>query len=180
MHAATVVADHAAQRAARVRRRVGRIGQMMFLGGLAQPIENDSRLDDGQLALGIERGEPVHVPRVIKDHGHIGALPGQAGSSTARQNRRAQRPARGQRRLHVRCIPRNDDANGQLPVVGGVRRIQRARAHVEPHFAADDGLETRFQLTMCGEAFMIELRQMVQDRKRAHVGILTRWGTRFQ
>ena len=50
MHAATVVADHAAQRAARVRRRIGRVGQMMLLGRIAQAIEHDSRLHRGDLA----------------------------------------------------------------------------------------------------------------------------------
>ena len=45
MHAATVVADHAAQRAARVRGRVGRVGQVVQLGRLAQPVEHNARLD---------------------------------------------------------------------------------------------------------------------------------------
>ena len=43
--AATVVADHAAEGAARVRCRVGGVGEVMQLGGVAEAVENDARLD---------------------------------------------------------------------------------------------------------------------------------------
>ena len=36
MDAATVVADHAAERAAAVRGRIGRVGEVIYLGGVAQ------------------------------------------------------------------------------------------------------------------------------------------------
>ena len=53
MSAATVVADHAAQRAARVRRRVRAVGQVVQLGGLAQPVEDNPRLHARQLGGGV-------------------------------------------------------------------------------------------------------------------------------
>ena len=45
MDAATVVADHAAERAAGVGGGVGRVGQVVELGGVAQAVENDAGLD---------------------------------------------------------------------------------------------------------------------------------------
>src|SRR6516225_9669242 len=54
MHAAGVVANHASQRAAAVTGGIGTVGQLVFLGGVAQVIENDSGLDSGDAALGIE------------------------------------------------------------------------------------------------------------------------------
>ena len=48
MDAATVVADHAAEGAAGVGGGVGRIGEVVEFGGVAEPVEDDSRLDDGE------------------------------------------------------------------------------------------------------------------------------------
>ena len=44
VHAARVVADHAAERAAAVRRRIGRERQVVHFGGVAHAIEHDARL----------------------------------------------------------------------------------------------------------------------------------------
>jgi hypothetical protein len=62
MHTATVVADHAAQRAAAVRRRVRRIRQVMHLSRLTHPIEHDARFDHRQPRLRINRDQLPHVP----------------------------------------------------------------------------------------------------------------------
>ena len=53
VHAATVVADHAAQRAARVSSRIGRVGQVMQFGSLAQAVEDNARFDLRQLGARI-------------------------------------------------------------------------------------------------------------------------------
>ena len=45
VHAATVVADDAAEGAARMRGGVGRVGEVMKLGGVAQAVEHDAGLD---------------------------------------------------------------------------------------------------------------------------------------
>ena len=86
VHAAGVVADHAAEGAARVGCGIGRVGQVVLLGGLAQAVEDDAGIDGGELAFGIERGEPVHVSRVVENDGDVGALAGQAGASAAGQH----------------------------------------------------------------------------------------------
>jgi hypothetical protein len=84
--AATVVADHAAEGAAGVRRGVGGVGQVVELGGLAQAVEDDARLDARQLGGGVDGGEAVHVAGEVEDHGDVGALAGQAGARAARQD----------------------------------------------------------------------------------------------
>ena len=50
VHAATVVADHAAEGAAGVGGGVRRVGQVMQFGGVAQAVEDDAGLDAGELA----------------------------------------------------------------------------------------------------------------------------------
>ena len=74
MDAATIVANHAAQCAARVRCRVGRICQVMFLRRIAKPVENNAGLHNGDLRIGVDRSKPVHVAREVKHDGDVGAL----------------------------------------------------------------------------------------------------------
>jgi hypothetical protein len=59
MDAARVVANHAAERAAAMRGRVGREGQLMDFGRVAHAIEHDARLDARDLPRRIERDDPV-------------------------------------------------------------------------------------------------------------------------
>ena len=54
MHAAAVVADHAAEGATGVSRRIGCVGQVVLLGGVAQAVENDAGLDGRQLCLRVD------------------------------------------------------------------------------------------------------------------------------
>ena len=54
VHAAGVVADHAAERAAVVGGGIGSEGQVMLLGGIAQVVEDHAGLHPGQLADGID------------------------------------------------------------------------------------------------------------------------------
>ena len=57
VHAATVVADHAAEGAAGVRGGIGRVGEVMQLGGVAQAVENDAGLDARESLRGIDDPE---------------------------------------------------------------------------------------------------------------------------
>ena len=52
--AATVVADDAAEGAARMRGGVGRVGEVMNLGGVAQAVEHDARLNARDPLRGVE------------------------------------------------------------------------------------------------------------------------------
>src|ERR1700677_1017314 len=126
MHAATVVADHAAECTAGVRRGIGRIGKLMQLGGLAQAVENDARLNTSEPGAGVDRSERVHVPRVVKDDGHVDALTREAGARTTRKNSGAGGAASSQCRLDVGCVARKNDADRELTVVRRVRSIKSA------------------------------------------------------
>ena len=50
--------------------------------------------------------ERVHVARVVKDHGHVDALAGEAGARAAGQNGSARGTAGGQRGLNIGGIAR--------------------------------------------------------------------------
>ena len=50
-------------------------------------------------------------------------------------------PARGHRGDHIVVIARNDQADGNLPVIRAVGCIQRAAAAIEAHFAFHDALQ---------------------------------------
>ena len=61
MHAAGVVADHAAESAAIVRGGIGRESEMVFFGGSAEVVEHDSGLNAGNAAGRIDFENPRHV-----------------------------------------------------------------------------------------------------------------------
>ena len=132
VHAATVVADHAAEGAAGVRGGVGRVGEVMQLRRLRAGGRGRCRAERWRAWLrGIDRGEGVHEARIIEDHGYIGALAGEAGARAARQNGSAGCAAGGQRGLDIGGVAGKDDADGKLAVVGGVGGIEGAGAKIE-------------------------------------------------
>ena len=138
VHAAGVVADHAAERAPAVRRRIGSERQVVPLRRIAQSIEYDAGLHARDERLRIQMDQPVHVLRKIEDDRHVAELAGQARASAARQDRRAQFATGGQRGFHVCVIERNDEAYGNVPVVRRIGRVKRARPIVKAHFTAND------------------------------------------
>ncbi len=172
MHAATVVADHAAERAAGVGGGVGRVGEVMDLGCFAQAVENDARLNHGKLCAHIDGGEPVHVLREVEDNGDVRALSGEAGAGAAWQHGGPGGAAGGQCSFNVGRIAGHDYADGKLAVVGRVGRVHGAEAHVEADFAAHCGFEPFFEFAMGREALVFEPRLVGKDRKSAHAGIL--------
>ena len=145
MGAARVVADHAAQRAAAVRGRIGPERQLVHLGGVPQRVEDDARLHAREPALGIDLEDPVHVLREIEHHGDVAALAGEAGAGAARQDRRVERAARRHRRDHIVRVAGDDEADRDLAVVGAVGRVERAAAAVEADLAADRPLQLQFE-----------------------------------
>ena len=90
---------------------------MVDFGGVAQPVEDDARLDVGQLGGRVDPAQRIHVPREIEDHGNISALPRKASSSSARQDGGSGCPAGGQGGLHIRGVAGQDDPDGKLAVV---------------------------------------------------------------
>ena len=83
MHAAGVVADHAAESAAAVSGRVGPKGEVMFFGCGAQTVEHDSGLYAGDAAGRIDFEDPRHVLGKIEDDGNVAALSGERRAAAA-------------------------------------------------------------------------------------------------
>ena len=61
----------------------------MFFGGVAQVIENHSRLHPGRAPRGINFHDISHVAGEIEHQGYIATLAGKRGSATAAQQGRA-------------------------------------------------------------------------------------------
>jgi hypothetical protein len=81
------------------------------------------------------------VLRAVDHHRDVAALSGEARSAAARQDGNVVVAADLDGRDHVIGVARNDDADRDLPVVGGVRRVQRAVAGREQDLAAQGGPE---------------------------------------
>ena len=137
VHAARVVADHAAERATAVRRRIGRKRQVVHFGRITNAIEHDAGLHARHLRRRIERDDAVQVLRKVHDDRNVTALAGEAGACAARHDRGGHFAARRHRRYHVGFVERDHQSDRHLPIVGRVGRIQRTRAVVEAHLAAD-------------------------------------------
>ena len=137
MDAAGIVADHPAERAVGVRRRIGAERQAVPLGLPAQRVEHDARLHAREAPLGIDRDHAVHVFREIEHDRHVAALAGEARAAAAPEDRRLVRAADRDRALDVLAVARDHDADRRLAIVRSVGRIQRAAARVEADFAAN-------------------------------------------
>ena len=174
MNSATVIADHAAEGAAGMGGGIGAVGEVMEFGGVAEAVKHDAGLDAGQLGLGIDGVEPVHVARVVKDDGDVGALAGEGGSGASRQDGGSCGAAGGEGGFNVGGVARVEDADGKLAVVGGVRGVEGAGAEVEEDVAPERGFETRLELAVGGEALMGEGRGVGKNGKSAHAGMVAR------
>ena len=136
MHAATVVADHAAESAAGMGRRIRRVGKLMQLRGVAQTVENDAGLNASEPLVGVQRLKRIHEARKVKDHRHVDALAGEAGTSAAGKHGGTGGAAGGQPSLNVGGIARKNNADGKLAVVRSVSGVKSARAGIKMHFSA--------------------------------------------
>jgi hypothetical protein len=163
VRAAGVVADHTADGAAGVGGGIGREGEVMHFGGLADAIENDARLDDGGLRFGIEGEDAPHVFGEVEDNGDVATLAREAGSGAARQDGRAERATGGDGGFHVGGIAGQHDADGGGAVVGGVDRVEGAGGRIEADFTLNGGAESGFELARCGEGFVGA--RLVEDGK---------------
>ena len=145
VHAAGIVSHHAPDRAAAVRRRVGTERQVVFLRSAAQVVENHSRLDPRDAALGIKLDDLPHVFREIEHHGDVAALPGQRGASAAAEHRRAMLAAKADGGDYIVGVSGEDNSDGDLAVVGSVGGVEGAAAVVETDLAAQMAAQRGFQ-----------------------------------
>jgi hypothetical protein len=135
MHAAGVVADHAAEGAALVTGWVGAEGEVMFFGGVAKIVEDDSRLHARDAAGGIDFENPRHVPREIEDDGDIAALAGKRGASPAAEQRGSELAAEGDSGENVVDVAGKHDTDWDLAIVGTVGSVEGTGSGVETNVA---------------------------------------------
>ena len=139
--AARVVADHPAERAPGVGRRVRAERQAVLLGRAPQVVEDHARLDAGGARHGVQLEDPGHVPARVDDDRDVAGLAGQARPRAAGEGRRVELGADAQRGHHVVVVEREDDAERHLAIVRRVRRVHRARRAIERDLAAERGTE---------------------------------------
>lgn len=141
VRAAGVVADHAAQRAAAVRGRVGAEGEAVRGGGGAQLVQDHARLDDGGAGDRVQLDDLPQVAGEIEHDAGAGGLPRDGGAAAARHHGHPVRAADRERGGHVVGVTRGDDAQRYAAVVGGVHRRQRPGGGSEVDLAADRGAQ---------------------------------------
>ena len=174
VHAATIVANHAAKRAAGVGGGIGGVGEVMNFRCIAEAVEHDSRLNTGEPGLRVNGRERVHVAGVVEDHGYVDALAGRAGSGSARQNGCAGGAAGSKRGFHIRSIARIDHADGELTIVRRVGCVKGAGTGIETDFTAKIMPEKSFELAVSGEALMGQWAFKDRKGRITHPKMVTR------
>jgi len=109
---------------------------MVQLGGLAEAVENNARLDARQLCGGIDGGELVHIAREVEDNSDVSALSGEAGSRSARQDCGSRGATGGQSGLDIGGVAGQNHADGKLTVVRGVGCVKGAGTEIETDVAS--------------------------------------------
>ena len=141
MHAAGIVAEHAANRAVIVRGRVGSKNETELFDFLLQFIQDKTRLDPRQLALHVNLEHAIHVLREINDHRNVAALSRQARPAAATGDRRAELAAGRDGGYDIAAVARDHHTDRNLAIIRAVGRIKSAVPIAEAHFATDSGAQ---------------------------------------
>jgi hypothetical protein len=137
MDAAGIVADHASQGAAVVGSGVGGEGEVMFFGGVAEVIEDDSGLYAGDAAGRVDFEDLRHVLGEIEDDGDVAALSGEGRASAAAEQGSVEFAAEGDGGEDVVGIVRENYPDGDLAVIGAIGSVESAGTGVKADFAAN-------------------------------------------
>jgi hypothetical protein len=100
-------------------------------------IKNDSGLDAGDAARGIDLENTVHVTGEIEDDRDIAAQACERGSAAAAEKRSAEFAAEGNRGQDIVGIAGKNHANGHLAIIRPVGGIEGAAAVIEANVAAN-------------------------------------------
>jgi hypothetical protein len=117
--------------------RIGSEGQVMFLRGVAEMIENDSGLDASDASLGINFEDVAHVPGEVQHDGDIAALTSEGSAAAATEERSPELATGGDSRDDILRVIRKNDPDGNLAVVGSVGGVKSAAAGIESDIATD-------------------------------------------
>ena len=135
---AGVVADHPAERAPGMRRGIRPEGEPVPLGLAAEVVEDDAGLDPRDPSLRVDLEDPRHVPAGVEHDRDVDGLPREARPRATREDGGVVLGADAEGCHDVRLVHREGDADRDVPVVRGVRRVRGPRAAVERHLAAHD------------------------------------------
>jgi hypothetical protein len=140
--AAGVVADHAAEGAAGVGCGVGGEGEVVELGSVAETVEHDAGLHLDRALDGVDGRHAVHVFGEVEDDRGVAALPGERRSGPAGEEGGVELAAEVDGGDDVGFVAGDDEADGNLAVVGRVGGVEGAGGGIEADFAADDALQS--------------------------------------
>jgi hypothetical protein len=117
--------------------RLRPVAQLVLAELLVEHVEHDPRLGDAAPVLGIHGDDPVAVLAVVQDDGGVRALAGQARPAAAREQRGLVLAADRHRLRRGVNRARHDDAQGELPEIGGIGRVGAASPRVEADLAVN-------------------------------------------
>jgi len=149
MHAAGIVADVAADRAAVLGGRVRSKGQPVAEGRATQAVVDHPRLHPSVLLVRIQLEDMVHVPGEIQHYRDVAALPGQTGARAASQHRRTEFATNRKGADHIVLVARDHHADGHLPVIGSVGGVEGPAPLVETNFPTNPRLQSGAQRPAC-------------------------------
>jgi hypothetical protein len=129
------VADHAADGAVVVGRRLRPVFQLVPLQLPVELVEHDARLDHADAGLFVDRQQLVAVLRPVDHDRLVAALPGQAGAAAPGERGHGQLAADRDRGDARSDGARDHDPDRHLPEVGRVGRVGAAASRVEPDLA---------------------------------------------
>ncbi len=133
---ARVVADHAAERAAAVRGRVGAEGEPVHGGGLAEAIQDEAGLDDRAACGRIKVDQRIDVLRQVEDDAAADRVAGHARAAASRGERHVELATDPDRRYDILFVTREHDTERHAPVVRRVGAVERAGGRAEVDLAA--------------------------------------------
>jgi hypothetical protein len=125
--------------------RIGGKGEVMFLGGVAEMIEDDSGLDAGDAALGIKLEDLRHVFRKVEDYGEVAALSRERRASSTAEHGCIVLAGDGDGGDDIIGISGNNHTDWNLPVIGSVGCIESTAAIIEADLAADLAAQSGFE-----------------------------------
>ena len=145
MHAARVVADHAAEGAPAVCPRIWTKRPPVCVRGIFQIVEDETWLYARLARRAIDLEHAIETLGRIDDDGGVAALAGDARARSARKDGRTMPVTDGDGIDDVVDRARDDDADRHLAVVRRVGGVERAIAGAEPHLGVRRGAEVGLQ-----------------------------------
>jgi hypothetical protein len=108
-------------------------------------------LDVDGVGFGVDGAHAVHVFGEVEDDGGVAALAGEGGAGSAGEEGGVEGAAGGDGGDDVGFVAGDDDADGDVAVVGGVGGVEGFGGGVETDFAADGGAELLLEGVGFGE-----------------------------